>query len=110
MKSELTTGTPFFLLLKDPANHIRMIQENRRYADDMTEAFLTERKEEEKGFDHKFTISVPKAENYFPVMRYKCSNELRPVPIVSYFVHSLCTVLAESSNSHFTIALSACPN
>ena len=83
MKSDMITGTPFFLLLKDPANHIRMIQENRRYADDMTEAFLAERNEGEAEFDHKFTISVPKAENYFPVMRYKCSNELRPVPIVS---------------------------
>lgn len=33
--------------------------------------------------DHKFTVSVPKTEGYFPVMRYKCGNDLRPVPIVS---------------------------
>lgn len=103
VKSELTTGTPFFLLLKDPANHIRMIQENRRYADDMTEAFLTERKEEEKGFDHKFTISVPKAENYFPVMRYKCSNELRPVPIRvqtrTRMIGGLCRVALQISSN-----------
>jgi hypothetical protein len=33
--------------------------------------------------DHKFTVSVPKADSYFPVMRYKCGNDLRPVPIVS---------------------------
>lgn len=59
-----------------------MIQENRRYADDMTEA-LSEYNEEDTGVDYKFTISVPRADNYFPVMRYKCSNELRPVPIVS---------------------------
>ena len=37
-------------------------------------------------FFEMFTISVPKADDYFPVMRYKCSNDLRPVPIVSTFV------------------------
>jgi Muniscin C-terminal mu homology domain len=36
----------------------------------------------ERSPDQKFTVSVPKADNYFPVMRYKCGNDLRPVPIV----------------------------
>eukprot|EP00546_Thalassionema_frauenfeldii_P019672 CAMPEP_0178906708 /NCGR_PEP_ID=MMETSP0786-20121207/6971_1 /TAXON_ID=186022 /ORGANISM="Thalassionema frauenfeldii, Strain CCMP 1798" /LENGTH=679 /DNA_ID=CAMNT_0020578437 /DNA_START=133 /DNA_END=2172 /DNA_ORIENTATION=+ len=76
VKSE-ADSTPFFLLIRDPSRHIRMIQENRRYADDMTEHLL----ENEDLTDHKFTISVPRAEAYFPVMRYKCKPELRPVPI-----------------------------
>jgi len=80
VRSDSQTVTPFFLLLRDPSRHIRMIQENRRYADDMTEA-LSDYNEEDTGVDYKFTISVPRADNYFPVMRYKCSNELRPVPI-----------------------------
>ena len=80
VKSDSKDGTPFFLLMRDPSRHIRMIQENRRYADDMTER-LSDTNEEDAGVDYKFTISVPKAENYFPVMRYKCSPELRPVPI-----------------------------
>eukprot|EP00547_Thalassionema_nitzschioides_P002306 CAMPEP_0194222244 /NCGR_PEP_ID=MMETSP0156-20130528/32449_1 /TAXON_ID=33649 /ORGANISM="Thalassionema nitzschioides, Strain L26-B" /LENGTH=741 /DNA_ID=CAMNT_0038952951 /DNA_START=139 /DNA_END=2364 /DNA_ORIENTATION=- len=72
----------FFLLLRDPSRHIRMIQENRRYADDMTEHLSeSERTGREDSVDHKFTISVPRAESYFPVMRYKCNPELRPVPI-----------------------------
>ena len=82
VRSDSQQKTPFFLLLRDPSRHIRMIQENRRYADDMTEA-LSDQNEDDIGVDYKFTISVPRADNYFPVMRYKCSNELRPVPIVS---------------------------
>eukprot|EP00540_Astrosyne_radiata_P020141 CAMPEP_0116833190 /NCGR_PEP_ID=MMETSP0418-20121206/6303_1 /TAXON_ID=1158023 /ORGANISM="Astrosyne radiata, Strain 13vi08-1A" /LENGTH=580 /DNA_ID=CAMNT_0004462621 /DNA_START=73 /DNA_END=1815 /DNA_ORIENTATION=+ len=80
VRSDSQTGSPFFLLLRDPSRHVRMIQENRRYADDMTET-LSDHNEEDQGIDYKFTISVPRADNYFPVMRYKCSSELRPVPI-----------------------------
>jgi Muniscin C-terminal mu homology domain len=80
VKSDFKEETPFVLLMRDPSRHIRMIQENRRYASDKTEQ-LSETHEEDTGVDYKFEISVPKAENYFPVMRYKCSPELRPVPI-----------------------------
>lgn len=79
VKSNAPNATcPFYLLLRDPSRHIRMIQENRRYADDKTD-LLTDA--DDDGVDYKFEISVPKAQNYFPVMRYKCSQELRPVPI-----------------------------
>lgn len=80
VKSDAPDSAPFFLLMRDPSRHIRMIQENRRYADDMTER-LSETNPGDVGVDYKFTISVPRADNYFPVMRYKCSPELRPVPI-----------------------------
>lgn len=80
VKSDCKEETPFVLLMRDPSRHIRMIQENRRYASDKTEQ-LSDSHEEDAGVDFKFEISVPKAENYFPVMRYKCSPELRPVPI-----------------------------
>lgn len=59
-----------------------MVQENKRYVNDMTH--LLGANDDDEGVDYKYTISVPKAENYFPVMRYKCSSELRPVPIVSH--------------------------
>lgn len=59
-----------------------MIQENRRFADDTTQG-LSSDNSYDVGVDHKFTVSVPSAEDYFPVLRYKCSAELRPVPIVS---------------------------
>ena len=68
--------------MRDPSRHIKMIQENRRFADDMTDALLSY-SPDDVGVDYKFTVSVPSADDYFPVMRYKCSAELRPVPIVS---------------------------
>jgi hypothetical protein len=80
VRSDANDVAPFFLLIRDQSHHVRMIQENRRYADDMTE-HISKANEEEADIDYKFTVSVPKAENYFPVMRYKCSPELRPVPI-----------------------------
>lgn len=80
VKSESQHDKSFVLLMRDPSRHIRMIQENRRYAFDKTEN-LSATSEEDAGVDYKFQISVPTAENYFPVMRYKCSPELRPVPI-----------------------------
>jgi hypothetical protein len=81
VKSNTDKGVPFFLLLRDPSNHIQSIQENKKFADSMAESLATEPASTRP--DYMFTISVPKADNYFPVMRYKCGNELRPVPIVS---------------------------
>ena len=77
VKSENDSVIPFSLLLQDPARHIRAIQENKRYANDTS-------KQQDIGngaADYRFTVSCPKADSYFPVMRYKCSGELRPVPI-----------------------------
>lgn len=34
--------------------------------------------------EYTYSITVPREEEYFPVVRYKCSTSLRPVPIVSY--------------------------
>lgn len=78
-------GVPFFLLVRDPSRHINVMQENRRYADDMTESILSENSDD-AGVDYKYTVSVPSADDYFPVMRYKCNTGLRPVPIVSPYL------------------------
>lgn len=80
VSSDARNGVPFFLFVRDPSQHIKVIQENRRFADDITQA-VVDQDEIERGADYKFTVSVPKAENYFPIMRYKCSSDLRPVPI-----------------------------
>jgi hypothetical protein len=66
--------------------------------------------------DHKFTVSVPKADSYFPVMRYKCGNDLRPVPIVSvgfleyssdscgrYLTFVICYILLTASSNQSKI-------
>jgi len=65
---------PFYLLIRDPLGHIESIQENKKFAVMMNA-------DGEEDADHMFTVTVPKADNYFPVIRYKCNSELRPVPI-----------------------------
>lgn len=67
---------PFYLLLRDPTEQVESFQENRRFADDVSDAMLAE-----DDADRKYTIRVPNGDNYFPVVRYKCVEELRPVPI-----------------------------
>jgi hypothetical protein len=81
VKSNTEKGGPFFLVIRDPSKHLQSIQENKKFADNMADSLRHENPSTRP--DYKFTVSVPKADNYFPVMRYKCGNELRPVPIVS---------------------------
>jgi hypothetical protein len=72
VKTNLDKAPPFMLVLRDPSSHILSIQENNRFATNVS-----------RGEDYKFQINVPRDDNYFPVMRYKCGDALRPVPIVS---------------------------
>jgi hypothetical protein len=74
VKSNARSLVPFQLVVRDPSDHIQTLQENKKFAEDTSIS--------DRG-DKSFTIGVPKADNYFPLIRYKCSNELRPVPIVS---------------------------
>ena len=75
VRSNVNRTVPFCLLIKDPSSYIHTIQENKMYAKSVVD--------KTKMSDFAFNVSVPKAEEYFPVMRYKCGDELRPVPIVS---------------------------
>lgn len=85
VKSDLPVGVPFTLFVRDPSRHIRTIQEKKEYADNVSHEVQLPPEgaegEDARGMNHKFLVSVPKADNYFPIMRYKCSSELRPVPI-----------------------------
>jgi hypothetical protein len=81
VQSNVDQGVPFFLLIRDPAKHIQSVQENKKFADNMADSIQNEH--QKKRPDYMFTVSVPRSDNYFPVMRYKCGTELRPVPIVS---------------------------
>jgi hypothetical protein len=76
VKSNTQSGFPFHLSIRDPLRHIQSIQENKKFAE------ITDKAADDDA-DHLFTVTVPKGDNYFPVMKYKCANELRPVPIVS---------------------------
>lgn len=79
MKTNARALFPFQLLLRDPSEHMQNVQENKKFAED-TSASLTPNDD----IDRRYTIKVPKADNYFPLIRYKCSSELKPVPIVSF--------------------------
>ena len=78
VKSSTKAAVPFFLLMRDPARHVESFVQNKKFADDVSDALLAE-----EDADRKFTVSVPKDDTYFPVVRYKCTDDLRPVPMVS---------------------------
>jgi hypothetical protein len=80
VKSNVRADVPFFLLVRDVSQQIDTLTANGKYADDVSDSLV---KEQETDADRKFTISIPKADSYFPVIRYKCLEDLRPVPIVS---------------------------
>lgn len=63
----------FFLHIKDSSKLIDSIQENKKFAE--TVDHISSKSE------HIYSISVPKVNDYFPVIRYKCGDDLRPVPI-----------------------------
>lgn len=75
VRSNVDRTVPFTLQIKDPSSYIQNIQENKMYARGVADRT--------GGSDFAFGVSIPKADEYFPVMRYKCSDDLRPVPIVS---------------------------
>ena len=77
---------PFALYLRDPSRHIRSIQENKKYAGGYgaaVAAMTGEDVADETDHERKYVVTLPKSSSYFPIMKYKCSHDLRPVPIVS---------------------------
>lgn len=83
IKTSLNEAGPFSLSIKDPSSHIQSIQENKKFAQNDSASLESEPRSRRP--DHRYIVNVPKGDNYFPVMRYKCGNELRPVPIVRFF-------------------------
>lgn len=67
-------------MIRDPSSHIDTLTENKKLADDVTDS----QNGQGDAADYKFNLLIPKHEQYFPVLKYKCTGELRPVPIVSF--------------------------
>lgn len=67
------TNTHFCFLIRDPSNHIESISENRQIVETT----------KSEGADYAYYVTVPKQDQYFPILKYECSGNLRPVPIVS---------------------------
>jgi hypothetical protein len=81
---------PFVLLFKDHSGHVRTLQENKKFVENVSH------ESEVANREFTYTITIPREEEYFPVVRYKCDTSLRPVPIVSICLSSfaLCTLFS----------------
>mmetsp|Transcript_25916 Transcript_25916/g.58123 ORF Transcript_25916/g.58123 Transcript_25916/m.58123 type:complete len:446 (-) Transcript_25916:86-1423(-) len=66
---------PFGLLFRDPSGHIRALQENKKYVSGSPGG------PDVSGRVFAYSVDVPRGGEYFPVVRYKCSSSLRPVPV-----------------------------
>ena len=66
---------PFSLVFQDHSGHIKALQENKKFVENVSHEEDVARRE------FTYTIKVPREEEYFPVVRYKCGSSLRPVPI-----------------------------
>ncbi|KAL3798926.1 hypothetical protein ACHAW5_006086 [Stephanodiscus triporus] len=67
---------PFSLVFTDHSGHIKALQENKKFVEHVSQGGFANR-------EFAYTIRVPREDEYFPVVRYKCGTSLRPVPIVS---------------------------
>ena len=86
-QNQQETPVPFFLHFLDPSGHIKALQENKKFVQNVNVA----------NREFIYTINVPREEEYFPVVRYKCGSSLNPVPIVSYLLCLFCIILITCS-------------
>jgi hypothetical protein len=68
---------PFLLVFQDHSGHMKALQENKKFVENITH----ENNDDVVNREFTYTIKVPREEEYFPVVRYKCGSSLRPVPI-----------------------------
>jgi hypothetical protein len=78
MRSQSTAFVPFVVRVFDKEEHIETIEENEQYANNLSK----ERRPEDE-WTNKFIVTLPKADSYYPILKYTCSNKVIPVPLVS---------------------------
>ena len=78
MRSQSTAFVPFVVRVFDKEEHIETIEENKQYANN-----LSQDKRPEDEWTNKFIVTLPKADSYYPILKYTCSNKVIPVPLVS---------------------------
>lgn len=69
---------PFLLAFRDRSGHIKALQENKKFVENVTRETAGDADENR---EFTYAVGVPREEEYFPVVRYKCGSSLRPVPI-----------------------------
>jgi len=97
--NDTSTIPPILVRVKDSSIHIDSIRENKKVAQIITnfqneqEESIEEVDDEEKvddtdnKKDDRYSISLPRFDHYFPVIRYKCNNILPHVLIVSVIIY-----------------------
>lgn len=70
---------PFSLLVRDVSTQLDTLHENKKFAEKETASIQHNQK---KSSDQRFKVTLPKHETYFPLFKYTCTGDLRPVPIV----------------------------
>lgn len=78
MKSESTAFVPFLCRLFDSETHIESIEHNEKYANNISHEHVSGDE-----WTYQFIVTLPKADNYYPVLKYVCNKKLVPVPLVS---------------------------
>jgi hypothetical protein len=78
MKSESTAFVPFLCQLFDSEMHIESIEHNEKYANNISHERVPGNE-----WAYQFIVTLPKADNYYPVLKYMCNKKVVPVPLVS---------------------------
>jgi len=114
LKSDSTAFVPFTFAMKDVHNYIDTLAENTKLASDMVKQKggiddddddddANDTSNNEMGSVYKFIVTMPKADIFFPILKYKCKPALVPVPLriqsrVRTFLHDCRVALQVSSN------------
>ncbi len=78
MNSDSTAFVPFAVRVFDDDDHISSIEENKQFLNDVSK----EKEPGDEDWGHKYIVTLPKADNYYPILRYDCGDKLIPVPLV----------------------------
>ncbi len=81
LKSDSTAFVPFKVALTDVHDHIEMLNENSKYANIVSKEDHMEK--DTLGTKFKFMVTLPKYDQFFEILKYKCKSTLIPVPLVS---------------------------
>lgn len=76
LKSESTAFVPFSVLVRDSMGHIEKLEENTELVNDISKELT---KNEDWGY--KFIVTLPKPDVYFPILKYKCTAKVSPIPL-----------------------------
>lgn len=76
LKSESTAFVPFSVLVKDNSGHILKLEENVDIVSDISNQL---KKSDEWGY--KFIVTIPKPDIYYPILKYKCTQKVAPIPL-----------------------------